>query len=66
MTFSFEFIYTFILLFLMTVLLIKEWLATELVVFGTMLLLLIGKIITIEEAFTGFSNTGVLTIALLL
>lgn len=65
MTFSFEFIYTFSLLTLMTVLLFKDWFSTEIVIFSTTLLLLVGKIITIEEAFSGFSNTGVLTIGLL-
>ena len=65
MTCSFEFIYTFSLLIIMTVLLIKDWFSTEIVIFSTTLLLLVGKIITIEEAFSGFSNTGVLTIGLL-
>lgn len=65
MTFTFEFIYTFSLLIIMTVLLIKDWISTEIVIFSITLLLLVGNIITLEEAFSGFSNTGVLTIALL-
>src|SRR4030042_592454 len=65
MEFSFQFIYTLILLVVMTTLLVKEWLATEIVVFGVMLLLVVGKIISLEEAFSGFSNTGLLTIGLL-
>jgi di/tricarboxylate transporter len=60
-----ELIYTASLILLMTVLLIRETFETELVVFGTLILLTAGGVITIEEAFSGFSNQGMLTIAFL-
>jgi len=62
---TFESWYTLILLILMSIALIKEWLETEIAIFGTLLLLLIANIISVEEAFIGFSNPGVLTIGLL-
>ncbi len=57
--------YTLTVLVLMSVALVKEWLEAEIVIFGTLLLLLVGNVITVEEAFVGFSNPGVLTIGLL-
>ncbi|MFZ0389859.1 MAG: SLC13 family permease [Calditrichia bacterium] len=49
----------------MSVALVLERLESEIVIFGTLILLMVGQVITVEEAFAGFSNTGVLTIALL-
>ena len=65
MEITFPLIYTAILLTMMTVFLIKEWLAPEIIVFGILIFLLLGQVISLEEAFAGFSNIGVLTIALL-
>jgi len=62
---SFEFWYTLVLLVIMSYLLMKDWFDTALIVFGTLILLLIGKVITIDEAFSGFSNVGMLTIGIL-
>jgi di/tricarboxylate transporter len=62
---SFEFWYTVILLIIMSVVLVKEWFEPELTFFSILMLLLAGKVITIKEAFSGFSNEGMLTIALL-
>ncbi len=62
---SFEFYYTLVLIIAMTVVLVKEWLETEIAIFSTLVLLLVGQVISIEEAFAGFSNAGVLTIGLL-
>lgn len=62
---SFEFWYTSALLVIMTVILIKEWLDIELTVAGVLMLLILGKVVTPEEAFSGFSNVGVLSIAVL-
>jgi di/tricarboxylate transporter len=62
---TFPFLYTTILLIIMTYFLVREILATEIVVFGVLILLLVGKVVSVEEAFAGFSNTGVLTIGLL-
>ena len=49
----------------MTIILIKEWLDVELTLFGILLLLLVAKIITIEEAFAGFSSESMLSVGLL-
>jgi len=61
----FEFWYTLILLVIMSIALVKEWLEPELIFFAVLMLLIGGKVITIKEAFAGFSNEGMLTIALL-
>jgi di/tricarboxylate transporter len=49
----------------MSILLIKEWLEVELTLFVVLLLLLAARIITLEEAFEGFSNEGMLSVGLL-
>jgi len=61
----FEFWLTGALLVGMTVFLIREILPTDLVVFGTMILLLLFGVITPDEAFSGFSNHGMLTVMFL-
>ena len=62
---SFEFWYTSLLLVAMTIVLIKEWIDIEITVTVVLLLLIIGKVITPQEAFNGFSNIGVLSIGVL-
>lgn len=62
---DFAFWYTVVLIILMVIVLFKEWLETELTFFAVVLLLLVGRIITLDQAFVGFSNEGMLTIALL-
>jgi len=62
---GFEFWYTSSLVILMSVFLFWEILEVELTVFGVLMLLIIGDVITLKEAFAGFSNEGMLTIALL-
>lgn len=62
---SFEFWFTSLLLVLMTIVLIKEWIDIEIIVVAVLILLIIGKVITPQEAFKGFSNVGVLSIAIL-
>ena len=58
----FAFYYTTALILLMTIFLIKEWLDVEIVGFSVLLLLLSSKVITIEEAFSGFSNEGMISV----
>ncbi len=65
MLMDFAFWYTVVLIILMVIVLFKEWLETELTFFAVVLLLLVGRIITLDQAFVGFSNEGMLTIALL-
>ena len=60
--FNFSFCYTLILLVLMTIFLVKEIFDPDIVIFSSLLLLSIGRVITIKEAFVGFSNSGMLTV----
>lgn len=62
---SFEFWYTAILIFAMTVALIKELFKPEITVFSVLILLLLGGVIDEKEAFSGFSNSGILTVMFL-
>ena len=57
--------YTTILLIAMTIVLIKEWADISLTVFAVLILLIIGNVINVKEAFSGFSNVGLLSIGLL-
>lgn len=61
----FEFWFTLALLVVMTVILVKEKLEISITVFSVLLLLIVGEVVTVDEAFSGFSNIGVLSIALL-
>jgi len=63
--FNFPFLYTLILLVLMTILLVKEILDPDIVIFSSLLLLTVGRVVTIQEAFVGFSNSGMLTVGFL-
>ncbi len=62
---DFHFWFTSALLVLMTVILVKEWIDIEIVVTTVLLLLIVGKVVTPQEAFSGFSNVGLLSIAVL-
>lgn len=61
----FDLIYTGSVIVLMTILLIKEITRPSMILFSTLLLLILGRIITVEEALHGFSNQGMLTVGLL-
>jgi len=63
--FEFPFWYTLILLVLMTIFLVKETFDPDIVIFSSLLLLIVGRVITIKEAFVGFSNSGMLTVGFL-
>ena len=62
---DFSFWYTLIILSSMTILLIKELFEPELVILSVLLLLVVGKVINVEEALVGFSNSGMLTVGFL-
>lgn len=62
---TFSLIYTAIMVILMTAVLIKEVIKPEIAVFSALLLLVLGGVITIDEAVRGFSNKGMLTVAFL-
>lgn len=49
----------------MTIVLVKEIFDTDIVIFSVLLLLIVGRVINIKEAFVGFSNSGMLTVGFL-
>ena len=61
----FEFWYTLLLLLALTVLLAGEWVEADVAMFSALVLLVAANVINVEEAFSGFSNEGMLTIAFL-
>lgn len=62
---DFAFWYTLGILIIMSIALVKEWMEVEIIIFSALILLLAGQVITVKEAFAGFSNEGMLTIGLL-
>lgn len=62
---NFAVIYTAIVILLMAIVLLTEKFTPALVMLSALLLLIIGKIVTVAEAFSGFSNTGMLTVGFL-
>lgn len=62
---SFEFWYTLILLVVMSVALVREWFEPEVIFFSVLLMLIAGRVVSFKEAFSGFSNEGMITIAFL-
>lgn len=65
MTFGFNFWYTSILLVLLSIVLVKEYIEADLAVFSVLLLLICGGVVDVKEAFSGFSNQGMLTVGFL-
>ncbi len=63
--FDFAFWYTIILLVLMTIVLVKEIFDPDIAIFSVLLLLIVGRVINLKEAFAGFSNSGMLTVGFL-
>jgi len=62
---NFDLWYTTIIIILMSIALAKEFFKPALIVFCALLLLIIGNVVTIDEAFSGFSNKGMLTVGFL-
>lgn len=58
-------IYTAVIVLLMGLALAREVLRPSVIVFSALLLLLFGHIITVDEAFDGFSNKGMITVGFL-
>jgi len=65
MDMSFQIVFVAVLLILMLVALMRECLRPGLILFTAVVLLLCAGIITPEEALKGFSNKGMITVALL-
>ena len=49
----------------MTVILVKEVFEPDMIIFSTLILLTVGKVISVKEALIGFSNSGMLTVGFL-
>ncbi len=62
---DFGFWYTGTILVVLTFVLIKEYIEADIAVFSSALLLVMGGVIDVREAFSGFSNHGMLTVGLL-
>jgi di/tricarboxylate transporter len=62
---GFEFWYTLLVVGAMTLSLVFEFVKAEIAVFSALLLLLAGNVITLQEAFHGFSNEGMLSVGFL-
>ncbi len=60
-----QLLYTSLILIALVLVLAREVLETEVALFGALVLLMLGGVISPEEAFRGFSNVGVLSIGLL-
>lgn len=60
-----ESIFTIVVLIIMMVLLVKEIASTDALLFGTLCVFLLSGIISPEDALSGFSNPGLLMIAVL-
>lgn len=63
--YDFAFIYTAAIIAVMTILLIVDALEPDVVIFSALIMLMLGKVITVEEAFAGFANNGMLTVMFL-
>lgn len=61
----FEIVYTASVIVLMTATLMKEVTKPSVILFSSLLLLILGNVITIKEALSGFSNQGMLTVGIL-
>ncbi|SFB06075.1 Di-and tricarboxylate transporter [Lentibacillus halodurans] len=62
---SFEMMFVLILLLAMFAVLIFEVARPDMVIFAVLVILLLSGILTVDEALSGFSNEGMLTVALL-
>ena len=56
MMLAFEFWYTLALLVILSTVLITEKVESDIAMFSTLLLLVLGRVINLREAFSGFSN----------
>ncbi len=65
MNMDFEFIYTALILVALTTILVLEIVEVDMAIFSALLLLIGGGVINLKEAFAGFSNHGMLTVAFL-
>ncbi|MCK5222752.1 MAG: SLC13 family permease, partial [Candidatus Aminicenantes bacterium] len=59
------FIYTSLILIALTTILVLELIEVDIAIFSSLILLIIGGVIDVKEAFSGFSNHGMLTVAFL-
>ena len=62
---SFAFIYTSVMIIMMTILLIREVMEPDIIIFSVLILLTIGGVVSVDEAFAGFANQGMITVGFL-
>jgi di/tricarboxylate transporter len=63
---SLEMIFVLVMIIVMLAALLLEWARPDMIVFSVVVIFLITGLLTPEEALKGFSNQGMLTVALLL
>jgi len=63
--FEFAFIYSAIIIVVMTIVLIKEFTEPDIAIFSALILMVVGRVISVDEALVGFSNKGMLTVGFL-
>ncbi|HMA62286.1 MAG TPA: SLC13 family permease, partial [bacterium] len=61
----FQFYYVVIIIILMTIALVKEFYRPSILIFTALILMYAGGIISLDQTFMGFSNHGMLTVAVL-
>lgn len=61
----FDLYYTAFIILAMAFALAKEWLKPSITVFSALVLLILGGVITTDDAFVGFSNKGMITVGFL-
>ena len=62
---NFSIYYTLSIIILMSLFLMKEVVKPSIIVFSALMLLVMGGVINVDEAFAGFSNQGMLTVGFL-
>jgi len=63
--FDFAFIYTTAIIAIMTLLLIRDVFEPDVIIFSALIFLMLGRVVTVQEAFAGFANHGMLTVMFL-
>lgn len=61
----FDIYYTAFIIIAMSIVLAKEWIRPPITVFLALILLILGGVITTDDAFVGFSNKGMITVGFL-
>ena len=63
--FDFAFVYTAVLILIMAILLIRDVFEPDVTIFSVLILMILGGVVNVKEAFAGFSNHGMLAVLFL-